>query len=108
MIVHATKGQMEAIDQRDRSDSLKPGTQVKAPLSNTQVLRRKASAQSKGRIFTGSRFFNCSPCHRFIMKGFQMQHAQKMVMIPEHLLQSMETEHRLTAPAQLTTLTRLD
>ena len=37
-----------------------------------------------------------------------MKHAQKMVMVPEHLLQSMETEHRLTAPAQLTTLTRLD
>ena len=42
-------------------------------------------------------------------KGFQMKHAQKMVMIPEHLMQSIETaEHRLTAPAQLTTLTRLD
>lgn len=37
-----------------------------------------------------------------------MKHAQKMVMKPEHLLQSMETEHRLTDPAQLTTLTRLD
>ena len=36
-----------------------------------------------------------------------MKHAQKMVMVPEHLLQSMETEHRLTAPAQLPTLTRL-
>ena len=41
-------------------------------------------------------------------KHFQRKHAQKMVMIPEHLLQSMETEHRLTAPARLTTLTRLD
>ena len=37
-----------------------------------------------------------------------MKHAQKMVMVPEHLLQSMETEHRLNAPAQLPTLTRLD
>ena len=37
-----------------------------------------------------------------------MKHAQKMLMVPGHLLQSMETEHRLTAPAQLTTLTRLD
>ena len=37
-----------------------------------------------------------------------MKHTQKMVMIPEDLLQSMETEHRLTAPAQLPTLTRLD
>ena len=37
-----------------------------------------------------------------------MKHAQKMVMVPEHLLQSMETEDRLTAPAQLPTLTRLD
>ena len=37
-----------------------------------------------------------------------MKHVQKMVMIPEHLMQSIETEHRLTAPAQLTTLTRLD
>lgn len=37
-----------------------------------------------------------------------MKHAQKMVMIPEHLLQSIETEHGLKAPAQLTTLTRLD
>ena len=36
-----------------------------------------------------------------------MKHAQKM-MIPEHLMQSIETEHRLTAPAQLSTLTRLD
>ena len=35
-----------------------------------------------------------------------MKHAQKMV--PEDLLQSMETEHRLTAPAQLPTLTCLD
>ena len=31
-----------------------------------------------------------------------------MVIIPEHLLQSMETERRLTAPVQLPTLTRLD
>ena len=31
-----------------------------------------------------------------------------MVMIPEHLMQSIETEHRLTTPAQLTTLTRFD
>ena len=31
-----------------------------------------------------------------------------MVIIPEHLLQSMETEGRLTAPVQLATLTRLD
>ena len=30
------------------------------------------------------------------------------MMIPEHLMQTIETEHRLTAPAQLTTLTRLD
>ena len=37
-----------------------------------------------------------------------MKHVQKMLMVPEHLLQTMETEHRLTAPAQLTTLTRLD
>ena len=37
-----------------------------------------------------------------------MKHVQKMLMVPEHLLQSMETEHRLTAPVQLTTLTRLD
>ena len=29
-------------------------------------------------------------------------------MIPEHLMQTIEPEHRLTAPAQLTTLTRLD
>ena len=38
-----------------------------------------------------------------------MQHAPKMVMIAEHLMQSIElTEHRLTAPAQLAMLTRLD
>ena len=37
-----------------------------------------------------------------------MKHVQKMVMIPEHLMQSIETEHRLMAPAQLTTLTHLD
>ena len=37
-----------------------------------------------------------------------MKHAQKMVIIPEHLLQSMKTERRLTAPVQLPTLTRLD
>ena len=37
-----------------------------------------------------------------------MKHAQKMVIIPEHLLQSMETERRLTAPVQLPTLTRVD
>ena len=37
-----------------------------------------------------------------------MKHEQKMVVIPEHLPQSMETEHRLTAPVLLTTLTRLD
>ena len=37
-----------------------------------------------------------------------MKHTQKMVMTPEHLLQSMETEHRLTSPAQLPTLTHLD
>ena len=37
-----------------------------------------------------------------------MKHAQKMVMIPEHLMHSIATEHRLMAPAQLTTLTCLD
>ena len=37
-----------------------------------------------------------------------MKYAQKMVIIPEHLLQSMETERRLTSPVQLPTLTRLD
>ena len=37
-----------------------------------------------------------------------MKHVQKMMLIPEHLLQSLETEHRLTSPPQLTTLTRLD
>lgn len=35
-----------------------------------------------------------------------MKQAKKMVMVPEHLLQSIEIEHRLTAPAQVTTLTR--
>ena len=30
------------------------------------------------------------------------------MFIPEHLLQSLETERRLTTPAQLPTLTRLD
>ncbi|KAM7442261.1 hypothetical protein ABFA07_008763 [Porites harrisoni] len=37
-----------------------------------------------------------------------MKHAYEMVIIPEHLLQSMETERRLNAPVQLPTLTRLD
>ena len=37
-----------------------------------------------------------------------MKHVQKMMLVPEHLLQSLETEHRLTPPPQLTTLTRLD
>ena len=37
-----------------------------------------------------------------------MKHVQKMMLVPEHLLQSLETEHRLTSPPQLTTLTRLD
>ena len=31
-----------------------------------------------------------------------------MMLVPEHLLQSLETEHRLTSPPQLATLTRLD
>ena len=37
-----------------------------------------------------------------------MKHVQKMMLVPEHLLQSFETEHRLTSPPQLATLTRLD
>ena len=37
-----------------------------------------------------------------------MKHVQKMMLVPEHLLHSLETEHRLTSPPQLTTLTRLD
>ena len=37
-----------------------------------------------------------------------MKHVQKMMLVPEHLLQSLETEHRLTSPPQLATLTRLD
>lgn len=37
-----------------------------------------------------------------------MKHAQNMVIIPEHLLQSMEIKRCLTTPAQLPTLTRLD
>ena len=36
-----------------------------------------------------------------------MKYAQKM-MVPEHLTHSVKTEHRIMAPAQLTTLTRLD
>ena len=43
-----------------------------------------------------------------LLLSVQMKHAQKMVIIPEHLLQRMETERRLTAPVQLPTLTRLD
>ena len=37
-----------------------------------------------------------------------MKHVQKMMLVPEHLLQSLETEHRLTSPLQFATLTRLD
>ena len=37
-----------------------------------------------------------------------MKHVQKMMLVPEPLLQSLETEHRLTSPPQLATLTRLD
>ena len=37
-----------------------------------------------------------------------MKHVQKMMLVPEPLLQNLETEHRLTSPPQLTTLTRLD
>ena len=37
-----------------------------------------------------------------------MKHVQKMMLVPEHLLQSLETEHRLRSPPQLATLTRLD
>ena len=37
-----------------------------------------------------------------------MKHVQKMMLVPEDLLQSLETEHRLTTPPQLATLTRLD
>ena len=37
-----------------------------------------------------------------------MKRVQKMMLVPEHLLQSLETEHRLTSPPQLTTLTHLD
>ena len=37
-----------------------------------------------------------------------MKHVQKMMLVPEHLLQSLETEHRLTYQSQLATLTRLD
>ena len=37
-----------------------------------------------------------------------MEHAQKTMLAVEHMLQSIETEQRPTAPPQLTTLTRLD
>ena len=37
-----------------------------------------------------------------------MKHIQQMMLVPEHLLQSLETEHRLTSPPQLATLTCLD
>ena len=37
-----------------------------------------------------------------------MKHVQKMMLVPEHLLQSLETERRLTSPPQLATLTRLE
>ena len=37
-----------------------------------------------------------------------MKHVQKMMLVPEHLLQSLKTEHRLTSSPQLATLTRLD
>ena len=37
-----------------------------------------------------------------------MKHVQKMMLVPEPLLQNLETEHRLLSPPQLTTLTRLD
>ena len=37
-----------------------------------------------------------------------MKHVQKIMLVPEHLFQSLETEHRLTSPPQLATLRRLD
>lgn len=37
-----------------------------------------------------------------------MKHVQKMMLIPEHLLQSRETKYRFTSPQQLATLTHLD
>ena len=44
----------------------------------------------------------------FRREGFSNKHVQKMVMIPEHLMQSIKTEHHLRTPAQLMTLARLD
>ena len=37
-----------------------------------------------------------------------MKHLQRMMLVPEHLLRSLQTEHCLTSPPQLTTLTLLD
>ena len=37
-----------------------------------------------------------------------MRYAQKMMIVAEHLMQSVEIERRITAPAQLTTSTCLD
>lgn len=37
-----------------------------------------------------------------------MKQVQKVILLPEHLLQSLETKHRLTSPLQLATLTHLD
>lgn len=37
-----------------------------------------------------------------------MTHAQNMILVPDNLPESIETEHRQTAPPQLRTVTRLD
>lgn len=37
-----------------------------------------------------------------------MKYAQNMILVPDHLPERIETEHRQTAPPQLMTVTRLD
>ena len=46
-------------------------------------------------------------CCWFTRQAFQIRYTQNVMMVPEHLMQSVETEHRIKAPVQLTTLTRL-
>ena len=123
MIVLANRGQMEAIG--DVALNLLKGNII-VPTSSFKLLKphtskllylthkgpslkqKKEVLNQKGGFLPALDSPIAPLALDLLIKVFKMMFSQKMMLLLEHLLQSVETEHRLTAPPQLTPLTHLE
>ena len=113
MITHANIGQMEAIGEVAlnllKGNIIVPTSSFKRLKSHKLKLLylacKKTSLKKKEEVLHQKGGF--LPALAALVAPLAVDLLGK-VFIPEHLLQSLETERRLTPPAQLPTLTRLD